>query len=244
MLSCVLWASLANYWAWGWVVESLVYEVRQFSSQTNRRKSATHLIAEYHYSHLNALALGRYAKTPAPSPPFKVFPEWPPELYSYYPWCHECHQNIFLRYFLYLLVKKEVTEGQIREVGGVFQYRYSLTDWKFPHRQCHVSRRAVTKQGPWIVDEKFSSTNIFTQPFLYFQTVNFINCLSSCYKCIMNNPSISKKSLATLLQQVCELNCQVLYSLSLRSVGDWDLWLLSNVEAACWDWACECGVWC
>ena len=44
--------------------------------------------------------------------------------------------------------------------------------------------------------QKFGSflPNFFTQPFQYFQIVKFVDCLSSWYKFIMNNPSNIKKS--------------------------------------------------
>ena len=46
-------------------------------------------------------------------------------------------------------------------------------------------------QDPWVVGKMFGSfpSNLFTQPFQYFQIVNVVDCLSSWYKFIMNNPS-------------------------------------------------------
>jgi len=46
-------------------------------------------------------------------------------------------------------------------------------------------------QDPWAVGEKFLSfpSKFFAQPFQYFQKVNLVDCLSSCYKFTMNNPS-------------------------------------------------------
>jgi len=46
-------------------------------------------------------------------------------------------------------------------------------------------------QDPWVVGKKFGTfpSNVFTQPFRYFQIVNLVDCLSSWYKFIMNNPS-------------------------------------------------------
>ena len=46
-------------------------------------------------------------------------------------------------------------------------------------------------QDPWVAGKKFGSflSNIFTQPFQYFQILNLVDSLSSWYKFIMNNPS-------------------------------------------------------
>ena len=46
-------------------------------------------------------------------------------------------------------------------------------------------------QDPWVVGKKFGSfpSNIFTQPFQYFQIINMACCLSSWYKFIMKNHS-------------------------------------------------------
>jgi len=58
-----------------------------------------------------------------------------------------------------------------------------------------VSRCIVVMQDPRVVGKKFGSfpSNFFTQLFQYFQIANLVNCLSSCYKIIMNNPSNIKK---------------------------------------------------
>ena len=46
-------------------------------------------------------------------------------------------------------------------------------------------------QDPWIFGKNFGSfpSNFFTQRFQYFQIVNLVDCLSSWYKFIMNNPA-------------------------------------------------------
>ena len=51
-------------------------------------------------------------------------------------------------------------------------------------------------QDPWYVGKNFGSfpSTFFAQPFQYFQIVNLVECLSSWYKFIMNNPSNIKKS--------------------------------------------------
>ena len=60
-----------------------------------------------------------------------------------------------------------------------------------PCEQC-----IVVMQDPWVAGKKIRSfaSDFFTQPFQYFQIVNLVDCLSSWYKFIMNNPSDIKKS--------------------------------------------------
>ena len=53
---------------------------------------------------------------------------------------------------------------------------------------CHNARSMSCWQEVWVVSV------FFTQPFCYFQIVNLVDCLSSWYKFIMNNPSNIKKS--------------------------------------------------
>ena len=59
-------------------------------------------------------------------------------------------------------------------------------------------------QDPRVAGNRFGSfpSNFFMQPFQYFQIVNLVDCLSSWYKFITNNPSnISSRTL--LSDNVC-----------------------------------------
>jgi len=99
------------------------------------------------------------------------------------------------QYFLYLREQKKVTGGldPVNRQGGPTQFQ-------LPHRQCRVSRCVVVMQDTRVVGKKFGlfPSNIFTQPFQYFQIVNLVDCLSNWYKFIMNNPFNIKKKSATL----------------------------------------------
>ena len=76
-----------------------------------------------------------------------------------------------------------------------------MTNHMIPHRQCRVSRCIVVIQDPWVVGKKFGSfpLNFFTQPVQYFQIVNLVDCLSSWYNFIMNNPSYIKKKFSNIV---------------------------------------------
>ena len=100
----------------------------------------------------------------------------------------------------YLLEQKKSLGARSGEQAGCSNTVICLVANKLPHIQCHVSRCSVVMQDPWVVGKKFRSfpSNFFTQLLQYFLIVNLVDCLSSWYKFIMNNPSNIKKSTATL----------------------------------------------
>jgi len=54
-----------------------------------------------------------------------------------------------------------------------------------------MSKCIVVMQDPSFVGKMFGlfPSKFFTQPFQYFQIVNLVDCLSSWYKFVTNNPS-------------------------------------------------------
>jgi len=56
-------------------------------------------------------------------------------------------------------------------------------------------------QDPQVVGKKFGLflSSFFMQPFQYFQIVNLVDCLSSWYKFVMNNPYNIKKKVSNIV---------------------------------------------
>jgi len=187
-----------------WIVNS--HHVYTWSDNKVRELIAVKVL---HNSFLNTtvvafkvLPLGSYAPMPAPSPPFKTILElvlWN-DLQSGHCTTPDVINVIKMpsfQYFLQFLEQKKFIGGYFRWIVTVLQHSYlvssyknSLTDstvWAGALLWCKIHELLAKSSG------RFRLT-FFTQHSQYFQIVNLVDCLSSWYKFIKNNPSNIKKS--------------------------------------------------
>ena len=95
------------------------------------------------------------------------------------------------QYFLYLWEQKKIVWGldPVNRQGvptQLFVQQLKTPSQTVPCEQVHC--RDARSMSCWQNFGSFPS-KFFTQPFQYYQVVNLVDCLSSWYKFIMNNPA-------------------------------------------------------
>ena len=143
--------------------------------------------------------LESYTQLPASSPPFKTILEL--VLWNGLQSCRCIIPDLIVmkmpsfQYFLYLREQKKSLGLDPLNRQGVPKQLFVL--WlKTPSQTVRCEQlhcRDARSTSCWQTFGSFPC-NFFKQHFQYFQIVNLVDCLSSWYKFIMNNPSNIKKS--------------------------------------------------